>query len=228
MYRLSVAARQIAAGATQATLAAADGREAVDLTARGVAAIRNAVQIATDRGASLRLGSDKVGGVADTISSIAERTHILALNAAIEAAAAGEYGRRFGVVAGQVRDLSEDTRRATEQVKATLFELRDAIAAVEAGGNEARELATRVDDQAQRASAAIANMVAIVETIARATVSQHGASSELVRTMHEIADVARESAVSSQLAAEGAALLNSTADDLDGIVSRFKLTVPPL
>ena len=227
MEQLSIAAQQIAAGATQATLAAADGREAVDLTARGVAAIRNAVHNATERGGSLRLGSDQVGGVADSISSIAERTHILALNAAIEAAAAGEYGRRFGVVAGQVRDLSEDTRRATEQVKATLFGLRDAIAAVEASGAEASELASRVDDQAQRASTAIANMVAIVETIARATVSQHGASSELVRTMREIVEVARESAASSQLAADGAARLNRTAVDLDGMVSRFRLVAPP-
>jgi methyl-accepting chemotaxis protein len=226
MERLSHAAEQIAAGATRATRAAADGRAAVDQTAAGVRAIREAVQIAVDRTHMLRTGSDRVGAVADAISAIAERTHILALNAAIEAAAAGEYGRRFAVVAGQVRELAGDTRRATEQVKGTVGELREALEALEAGAQEARALALEVDDQAQRAASAIADVVQIVETIARATVSQHGASTELVRTMHEIAAVARESAQSSRQAADGASRLNATAAELEGLVARFRLVAP--
>jgi methyl-accepting chemotaxis protein len=226
MERLSQAAEQIAAGATRATRAAADGRAAVDQTAAGVRAIREAVQIAVDRTHMLRTGSDRVGAVTDAISAIAERTHILALNAAIEAAAAGEYGRRFAVVAGQVRELAGDTRRATEQVKGTVGELREAIGALEASAEEARALALEVDDQAQRAAAAIADVVQIVETIARATVSQHGASTELVRTMHEIAAVARESAQSSRQAADGASRLNATAAELEELVSRFRLVAP--
>src|SRR5262249_55817512 len=145
MGRLSLAARQIADGAKGATSAAADGRTAVDETARGVASIRDAVDVAVDRSRSLRVGSQRGGDVADTISDIAERTHILALNASIEAASAGDYGRRFGVVAGQVRELAGDTRRATEQVKSTLVELREAIASLEKSGEEAREVALRVD-----------------------------------------------------------------------------------
>jgi methyl-accepting chemotaxis protein len=226
MERLSEAAEQIATGAGRATRAAADGRGAVDRTAAGVAAIRDAVQVAVERGHLLRTGSDRVGEVADAISAIAERTHILALNAAIEAAAAGEYGRRFAVVAGQVRDLAADTRRATEQVKGTVGELREAVEALEASAEQARRLATEVDAQAQRAAASIADVVQIVETIARATVSQRGASAELVQTMRDIADVARESAQSSREAANGASQLNATAAELEGLVARFRLAAP--
>jgi methyl-accepting chemotaxis protein len=227
MERLSQAAEQIATGDGRATRAAADGRSAVDRTAGGVAAIRDAVQIAVERGHLLRTGSDRVGEVADAISAIAERTHILALNAAIEAAAAGDYGRRFAVVAGQVRDLAADTRRATEQVKGTVGELREAVGALEASAEQARQLAGEVDAQAQRAATSIADVVQIVETIARATISQHGASAELVQTMHEIADVARESAQSSREAADGASQLNATAAELEGLVARFRLAAPP-
>ena len=226
MERLSEAAEQIATGAGRATRAAADGRGAVDRTAAGVAAIRDAVQVAVERGHLLRTGSDRVGEVADAISAIAERTHILALNAAIEAAAAGEYGRRFAVVAGQVRELAADTRRATEQVKGTVGELREAVGALEASAEQARQLASEVDALALRAAASIADVVQLVETIARATVSQHGASAELVQTMREIADVARESAQSSRDAANGASQLNATAAELEGLVARFRLAAP--
>lgn len=222
MERLSQAAQQIANGARGATGAAADGSAAVDETAAGVAAIRDAVQIAVARGQSLRIGSQRVGEVADTIGNIAERTHILALNASIEAASAGEYGRRFGVVAGQVRDLAGDTRKATEQVKGTLVELREAIAALEASGEEARQVALRVDNQAQRAAAAIADAVRIVETIARATVAQQDASAELVGTMEGIVEVARESAESSRQAAEGAVRIAETAGRLEELIGQFR------
>jgi methyl-accepting chemotaxis protein len=227
MERLSAAAQQIAAGATRATSAAADGRGAVDQTASGVAAIHGAVEVAVARGTSLRKGSQRVTEVADTISAIAERTHILALNAAIEAATAGEYGRRFAVVAGQVRELAGDTRRATEQVKDTVAQLREAIEALEASGEQARAVAARVDEQAQRAAGAIGDVVQIVETIARATVSQHSASADLVQTMREIVEVAQESAASSREAAEGAARLNATAAELEGLVGRFRLDAAP-
>ena len=222
MGRLSLAAQQIATGARGATEAAADGRSAVDETATGVAAIRDAVHVAVERGRSLRVGSQRVGEVADTIGDIAERTHILALNASIEAASAGEYGRRFGVVAGQVRELAGDTRRATEQVKGTLVELREAIAALEASGEEARQVAVRVDDQAQRAAKAIADAVRIVETIARATVAQQDASAELVNTMRGIVEVSQESAESSREAAEGATRIAETAARLEELIAQFR------
>jgi methyl-accepting chemotaxis protein len=222
MERLSAAAQQIAGGASRATAAAADGRAAVDQTASGVAQIHSAVEVAVERGTSLRRGSQRVGEVADAISAIAERTHILALNAAIEAASAGDYGRRFGVVAGQVRELAGDTRRATEQVKATVAELREAIESLEASAEGARAVAARVDDQAQRAAVAIGDVVAVVEQIARATVSQHSASAELVRTMREIVAVAQESAQSSREAAAGAARMNATAAELQALVARLQ------
>ncbi len=223
MERLSDAAEQIAAGAGRATRAAAEGRNAVGEAERGVGFIREAVAAAVASGLQLRHDSERVGAVATTISQIAERTHILALNAAIEAATAGEYGRRFAVVAGQVRDLAGDTRRATEQVHGTVTELRDAVRAIEASAHRAHEIAASVADQTQRAVEAMTQVASTVEMIARATTSQHGASSEMAQTMHQIVEVARASAASSRHAADSASRLRETTGQIESLIGHYRV-----
>ncbi len=65
----------------------------------------------------------KVGGFVDTILSISSQTNLLALNASIEAARAGEAGRGFSVVADEIRQLSEDTKEASNNITRIIQEL---------------------------------------------------------------------------------------------------------
>ena len=64
----------------------------------------------------LKKSSAEISQVTSMISTVARQTNLLALNATIEAARAGEYGRGFAVVASEVKKLSEETRKATEQI----------------------------------------------------------------------------------------------------------------
>ena len=68
-----------------------------------------------------------VGEIISSVNDISERTHLLALNAAIEAAAAGENGRSFAVVASEMKTLADQAKDATLQVRSILGDIQRGI-----------------------------------------------------------------------------------------------------
>jgi len=76
---------------------------------------------------ALSAAASAIGETVAVVQAIASQTHLLALNATIEASRAGDYGRGFGVVAGEVKNLSTQTARATAQVSQQAAEIRDRI-----------------------------------------------------------------------------------------------------
>jgi methyl-accepting chemotaxis protein len=120
-------AKQIAATAEATSAASNSGVEAVQNTNRTMESIREQAEAVAENIVALSEKTQMVGEIIATVNDIAEQSHLLALNAAIEAAAAGEHGRSFSVVAGEIKNLADQSKEATVQVKTILGDIQKGI-----------------------------------------------------------------------------------------------------
>jgi methyl-accepting chemotaxis protein len=171
----------------------------------GMSILKQQVQgIATSM---LKLGdnSQKIGGIVEIIDEISDQTNLLALNAAIEAAGAGEAGKRFAIVAQEVRRLAERTVEATRQIKGLIEEIQKATNStimVTEEGTKAVDSASHLVDKVQLSFDSI---IGLVEETARSakeitfsTQQQTSACEQMAETMTEVRDVAQQVAGSAK------------------------------
>lgn len=109
---LSTSISEISKHVTNATVVAKQASEAVNET--------------NERVNSLAVAAGKINDVVNFIHEIASQTHLLALNATIEAARAGESGKGFAVVASEVKNLANQTAKATDDITAQVLEIQTA------------------------------------------------------------------------------------------------------
>ncbi|MGO1500457.1 MAG: methyl-accepting chemotaxis protein [Marinobacter sp.] len=147
--------------------------------------------------------SARVGGLLDTIQTVAEQTNLLALNAAIEAARAGEHGRGFAVVADEVRGLAVRTHKATEEIQGVISELSrlssSAVTSMKSSVNKAHEGVEATTESGEILSRILQNVQQISELneqIAAATYEQSTTFNEVttyMTDMHRNAEAVMES-----------------------------------
>ncbi|MFO6447968.1 methyl-accepting chemotaxis protein [Erythrobacter sp. NE805] len=160
---------------------------------------------------ALAASADEVGQIVELIRTIAQRTNLLALNASIEAARGGEAGRGFAVVASEVKELANQTARATEQVSeqiramqsttgASVAVLRQIAAQIESLETTAVSIATAVDQQ----SVAGHDLARSIDLAARGTEKVAG-HVETVRTLSLSTGAAASQVLSSATSLESQA-----------------------
>ena len=151
----------------------------------------------TDTMKELSTAAARIGEVVDLIQSIAAQTNLLALNATIEAARAGEAGRGFAVVAAEVKSLSGQTARATEEIAGQIRAIQDAAAGA------ARAI--------QQVHAVIEDMSGIAGVVAATVEEQNAAVANIAEGVHRASSEAQTGAAAMSRVAEASSDARTTA-----------------
>jgi len=116
-----------AAGARQALELADSGSKAVHQTMAEMSTVRDKVGAIAEQIMQLSEQTTQIGSISDLVADVANQTNMLALNAAVEAARAGEHGKGFGVVAGEIRKLADQSKKSAEKINALVNDIQASI-----------------------------------------------------------------------------------------------------
>lgn len=235
--QMEASTRSVAASADE-TVSASDqaltesnaGTRITEQAIRAIGELRKNIDNATTVIQKLDQQSQTVGTVLEVIQKIAEQTNLLALNAAIEAARAGEQGRGFAVVADEVRTLASRTHSSTEEINNIIGTLQkdaeNAVRVMQGSLAGADESVTQVQNTAQ----ALGNIAADIRRInnlnhevASAVREQSDMASSVERSILSINDSSQETSEHAQHLTRVSHELTELAEQLEQMLSRFKL-----
>jgi methyl-accepting chemotaxis protein len=211
--------------------------EVSDQGTQAVATITNAMQEIRERVDAIARDilllseqTQQIGEITATVSDLADQSNILALNASIEAAKAGEHGKGFAVVATEVRNLAEQSKGATVQVRRILGDIQHATSAAVL----ATEQGTKVVEQGlELSSQAGERFLSLAETIregsnaakqiAASAQQQKVGMDQIAQAMKDINESTLQFVAGAKQAQQAAEDLNELSRELDAVSERYQL-----
>ncbi len=206
------------------------GSEAMQTVLGRMNDIRNDNQHSLQEIVELGTKSKQIGKVMEIINTIADQTKLIAFNAALEASSAGEAGKRFSVVAGEIRRLADSVTDSTGEIEAKVGEIQDSIsrlvitsekgatviaAGLAASANTAERLNEIVGAASQTSNAA--------QQISLSTQQQKTASNQVVIALREIVTASAHTAQSITAINRISAEMATFSQELEGQIGRFRL-----
>ena len=169
----------------------------------------------------LATAAQKIGEVVALITDIADQTNLLALNATIEAARAGDAGKGFAVVASEVKNLANQTAKATEEISAQIGGIqsatRDAVTAIQGIGKTIGE----IDEIASAIAAAVEEQGAATQEIARNVEQAAAGTTEVTSNITGVNTAADETGQAANQVLEAVGVLSMQSGNLTDQVEGF-------
>ena len=222
--------RGVSDNSQKAALVAEQGNAAVSETLAGINQINGLMETVAESVVMLSEQTQAVGEIITVVNDLAQQSNLLAVNAAIEASKAGEQGKGFAVVAQEIKSLADQSKHATEQVRAILGDIQKATGksvlaaeqvskAVEGGvkqatesGESIRKLAESIRDAAQAAS-----------QIAASSQQQLAGIDQVAVAMENIKQAAQQNVSGTKQAEQAAHALNELGQKLKEVVGKYKV-----
>jgi methyl-accepting chemotaxis protein len=223
-------AQQVTVTAEAVSIANISGLDAVQKANQTVEAIHEQAEAVAQNIVSLSEKTQMVGDILATVNDIAEQSHLLALNAAIEAAAAGEHGRTFSVVAGEIKNLADQSKAATVQVKTILGDIQKEINTSVMLTEEAVKRVDLGKQQADAAAFAIRNMAANIDQSVQAfqqivagTNQQQIGFDNVMQALKDMSRASQQATTSNRQTEKAAASLTAIGTQLRTATERYRL-----
>jgi methyl-accepting chemotaxis protein len=223
--QIAESSQRVAQIAEQTAASARAGDVTVRRGSDSVGGIRRQVEVIVNHMLDLGKKSQQIGSVLDIVSELAEQTNILAINATIEAAGAGEAGKRFGVVADEIRKLADRVAGSTKEIRGLIDDVRSAVnttvmttetgsKAVEAGANQFADVAAAFSQIA----AQVTTTMEAAKEIGLSTKQQTTAVEQVNLAIANVTQATKETEVSTGQTLQTASELSGLSRDLLRIV----------
>ena len=223
-------AQEVIAAAQATVRSSGDGLRAVAETVAAMDKIREQAERVAENIVALSEKTQAIGEITATVNDISERSHLLALNAAIEAAAAGEAGRSFAVVAAELKSLADQAKEATAQVRANLGDIQRGINASVMLTEEAvkraatgRERTASSHETIREITARVQEAVQTFQQIVASTNQQQLGIEQVMGALTNIRQASEQTAAGTRQLDQAAANMAGLSHGLVGLADRYRL-----